>query len=153
MYESVRYEYDVPVFATTDSVFHIYHLIFDKMLRDLERQYFIPDLEPLTTAMFQASLEQYQQLERHHPGSRPPCAIWPSSGWPAACWNCRWKFPPRRSPGGCRTGPHQRRGRLNAFTHLGSGGLRMKKLIEDYSQYIPRGHYTRSEELRAISKP
>ena len=62
VYESVRYEYDVPVFATTDSVFHIYHLIFDKLLRDLERQYFIPNLEELTTALFQASLEQYQAL-------------------------------------------------------------------------------------------
>ena len=25
-----------------------------------------------------------------------------------------------------------------------------KKLIEDYSQYIPRGHYTRSEELKTL---
>ena len=72
VYESVRYDYDVPVFATTDSVFHIYHLIFDKMLRDLERQYFMPDLEALTTAMFQASLDQYQAPERHHPGGGRP---------------------------------------------------------------------------------
>ena len=27
-----------------------------------------------------------------------------------------------------------------------------KKLIEDYSQYIPRGHYTRSEELKKYFK-
>ena len=67
VYESVRYEYDVPVFATTDSVFHIYHLIFDKLLRDLERQYFIPDLEMLTTALFQASLEQLLGFKRRAP--------------------------------------------------------------------------------------
>ena len=36
-YESIRYE-QTPLFVTTDSIFHVYHLIFDKMLRDLERQ-------------------------------------------------------------------------------------------------------------------
>jgi len=31
IYDSMRYN-DIPVFVTTDSVYHIYHLIFDKML-------------------------------------------------------------------------------------------------------------------------
>jgi len=41
IYEDNRYEM-VPMFVTTDSVFHVYHLLFDKILRDLERDYFHP---------------------------------------------------------------------------------------------------------------
>ncbi len=39
VYENGRYM-DIPVFITTDSVYHVYHLIFDKMLRDLETRLF-----------------------------------------------------------------------------------------------------------------
>ena len=55
IYDSMRYN-DIPVFVTTDSVYHVYHLIFDKMLRDLETEYFIKDLELLTSAMLQEVL-------------------------------------------------------------------------------------------------
>ena len=41
IYEAYRYD-DQPLFATTDAVFHVYHLLFDKILRDLESEYFIP---------------------------------------------------------------------------------------------------------------
>ena len=40
IYEAGRYDLR-PVFVTTDSIYHVYHLIFDKMLRDLERDSFI----------------------------------------------------------------------------------------------------------------
>ena len=59
--EQWRYS-DIPVFITSDSVFHIYHLLFDKMLRDLETDHFIVDLKSLTSAMLTASNQQYQAL-------------------------------------------------------------------------------------------
>jgi hypothetical protein len=62
IYEQNRYD-EVPVFITTDSVYHVYHLIFDKMLRDLETGYFITDLKTLTTSMLAASTAQYQTLK------------------------------------------------------------------------------------------
>src|SRR3989304_3988660 len=61
IYEDFRYSGE-PMFVTTDSVLHVYHLLFDKILRDLEVEYFIPTLESLTAAMLGASLEQYQSL-------------------------------------------------------------------------------------------
>ncbi len=64
MYESLRYsDLNQPVFTTTDSVYHIYHLIFDKMLRDLERDNFIANLKAMTSAMLAASHAQYQQAQ------------------------------------------------------------------------------------------
>jgi len=62
IYEQNRYE-TVPLFITTDSVYHVYHLIFDKMLRDLETGYFISDLKSLTTSMLAATTAQYQALK------------------------------------------------------------------------------------------
>ncbi len=62
VYESLRYMENEPVFITTDAVFHIYHLIFDKILRDLERQFFAPYLKRLTQSMIAACADQYQQL-------------------------------------------------------------------------------------------
>ncbi|MDP3449358.1 MAG: DUF3160 domain-containing protein, partial [Anaerolineaceae bacterium] len=62
LYESFRYS-SLPVFVTTDSVFHVYHLIFDKMLRDLEKTSFIPILNELTTAMLESSISQYESLK------------------------------------------------------------------------------------------
>ena len=62
VYESIRYD-EVPVFVTTDAIFHVYHLIFDKMLRDLERVFFIDTLKELTTAMISESVSQYEALK------------------------------------------------------------------------------------------
>lgn len=41
VYEQARYA-NVPIFVSSDSLLHSYHLIFDKVLRTSERQYFIP---------------------------------------------------------------------------------------------------------------
>jgi hypothetical protein len=58
LYENSRYQM-LPVFVTTDSVFHIYHLLFDKMLRDLEREHFEPDIRALTAACLDYALDLY----------------------------------------------------------------------------------------------
>ena len=66
-YESNRYS-GVPVFITTDSIFHVYHLVFDKMLRDLEHQSFMAILDDLTAAMVDSSLAQYNAAEGDRTG-------------------------------------------------------------------------------------
>ncbi|MGB8981284.1 MAG: DUF3160 domain-containing protein, partial [Anaerolineales bacterium] len=62
VYEAGRYDLH-PVFITTDSIYHVYHLLFDKMLRDLERDAFIATLNSLTSTMLDASYQQYQGLK------------------------------------------------------------------------------------------
>ena len=47
LYEDGRYE-QKPVFVSTNSVLHVYHLIFDKLLRSTETNYLIADLKSLT---------------------------------------------------------------------------------------------------------
>jgi hypothetical protein len=148
VYETARYGPD-PTFVTTDAIYHVYHLIFDKMLRDLERDYFIATLNSLTSTMLDATYKQYQSLK----------------GTPLeeqALRNVAFFAVAAQLLGLSDTVPAEAADLVNAELELinGTGGPQIspiwdredlpddKKLIEDYSQYIPRGHYTRSEELK-----
>jgi Protein of unknown function (DUF3160). len=146
-YESMRYG-DVPAFITTDSVFHVYHLVFDKMLRDLEREMFIPMLRELTSSMIEASKAQYDQLvgtPLEEPALRN-LAFFSVAG------------------SLLQTGdqvPDEARALVEAELALimATSGVEYSPIfnyegqpadmnyIEDYSQYIPRGHYTLGPEL------
>ncbi|MBN2117966.1 MAG: DUF3160 domain-containing protein [Anaerolineales bacterium] len=148
VYEAGRYDFR-PVFITTDSIYHVYHLLFDKMLRDLERDSFIAILNSLTSTMLAASYQQYGALkgtELEEPALR----------------NVAFFAVAAQLLGLPETVPAEAADLVNAELALinAAGGVQVspiwdrpdlpadKKLIEDYSQYIPRGHYTRSEELR-----
>ncbi len=152
IYEAGRYDYR-PVFVTTDSIYHVYHLLFDKMLRDLERDSFIAILNSLTSTMLKASYQQYQTL-RGTALEEPALRNVAFFGVAAQLLGLPDAVPPEAA------------NLVNAELALinGAGGPQIspiwdrpdlpadKKLIEDYSQYIPRGHYTRSEELKKYFK-
>ncbi len=61
VYEQARYA-NVPIFVTSDTLLHSYHLIFDKVLRTAERQSFIPLLSDLNAALLAETDAQYQAL-------------------------------------------------------------------------------------------
>ncbi len=162
VYDNTRYE-EIPVFVTTDSVYHVYHLLFDKMLRDLEREYFASEIEVLTAACLQSAQALHAELQgteledvaRHvvayfavadaliNPGAVTPpevadlvdgeltlieahVGMGPS---PIFSQDCPEVCDP------CDTDPP-----LEC--------LDQPCMCEDYSQYVPRGHYTRSEQLQ-----
>jgi len=152
IYEQWRYS-DIPVFITTDSVYHIYHLLFDKMLRDLETDHFIVDLKTLTSAMLAASDQQYQTLlgtTLEEPARR----------------NVAYFAVAAQLLGLPDPVPAPVTDLVNAELALinAAGGFSIspiwdrpdlpddQKLLEDYSQYVPRGHYTRSEDLKMYFK-
>jgi len=146
-YEQTRYE-DVPVFITTDSVFHIYHLIFDKMLRDLERNEFIPMLKELTSSMIATAKTQYTQLlgSPLEEAALRNLAYFSVAG---ALLQTGDQIPDAArelvvaemalimSTSGIKKSP--------IFNY--EGQPKDMQYIEDYSQYIPRGHYTLGPEL------
>jgi hypothetical protein len=152
IYEQNRYN-EVPVFITTDSVYHVYHLIFDKMLRDLETGYFIADLKTLTTSMLAASTAQYQALK----GS--------SLGDPALR-NAAYFAVADKLLGLSDPAPADADAMVNAELVLINAANTQAispiwdrpdlpqdmKLIEDYTQYVPRGHYTLSADLKMYFK-
>lgn len=162
LYENTRYE-EVPVFITTDSVYHIYHLLFDKMLRDLEREHFEPDVRALTAACLQSARDLYAELQTTqleeiarrvvayfavadaliNPAAVTPPEVADLVQEELALIQAHGGFgrspifsvdcPPDCDP--CDTDPPPE-------------CLDQPCLCEDYSQYVPRGHYTRSEQLQ-----
>jgi hypothetical protein len=146
VYEKARYD-NVPVFVTSDSLLHSYHLIFDKVLRTAERQAFIPLLKELNEAMLAQADAQYQSL-----------------------LGTAWEDAARRAVAFVGVGatlldpqttvPAYAQDLVEAELALveAAAGIQPSPLFpglefgEDYTQYIPRGHYTLSEELEAYFK-
>lgn len=151
-YESIRYE-ETPLFVTTDSVLHVYHLVFDKMLRDLERDSFIPTLKELTSTLVAATESQYQQLKGT---SLEDAAVRNVAffGVAASLLGTGDSIPAE-----AQTYVDAELALINAHQGIDISPLWNQenqaadmKLIEDYSQYIPRGHYSLSPELEAYFK-
>ncbi len=61
-YEKNRYNY-VPSFVTTDSAVHTFHLMYDYVLKDVEKNKLFDTLKALTDTMLEKSLQQYKQLK------------------------------------------------------------------------------------------
>jgi len=143
LYEKARYDNE-PIFVTSDSLLHVYHLLFDKVLRTAEREYFIPLLRSLNQAMLAETDKQYQVL-KDTPWEEAAQRTVAFIGVGSALLDAQVAVPDYAADlvdaelarideaGGLRHSP--------LFPGLENG--------EDYSQYIPRGHYTLSEELKA----
>ncbi len=151
-YEGSRYAME-PAFITTDSIFHIYHLIFDKMLRDLETTSFIPMLKELTDAMLNASLAQYEQLT----GTELEEAALRNVAYFTVPANILGLGP--NVPSAAQALADAELALMASSSPLAAspiwemgGESNDELLFEDYSQYIPRGHYTRSVELENYFK-
>lgn len=61
------YKNDLPVFVTTDSILHLFHVVFDCSLKLLENQTLFPMAVEVTQFAFQSSLNSYQTTP--HDGS------------------------------------------------------------------------------------
>jgi len=62
-YYQVLKNIDVPIFITSDSLLHYYHIFFDTTLMRLERDLFYQDIWEISKEFFEASLQDYQQTE------------------------------------------------------------------------------------------
>ena len=142
LYEKARYN-NVPIFATSDSLLHSYHLLFDKILRAAEEERFIPKLRSLNQAMLAEADRQYQALR-----------------------GTAWEDPARRvvayfSVGSRLLEPEAAipdyaadLAQMELNNIQAASGILPSAIFpglafgEDYTQYIPRGHYTKSEALQ-----
>lgn len=151
MYESNRYSY-TPSFITTDSMLHNYHLMFDFLLKQLEEQKLASELKQLNASMLLESINQYNSLK-----------------------GTEWENAAKRNVGFFAVGsklldssvsiPSVVANEVNKELSLidahqgidispvmNIGSDEPDALQEDYSQYIPRGHYDKTEQLKAYFK-
>jgi len=152
-------EKEIPSFVTTDSVLHSYHLVFDSLLKQLEEKKLLSLLKTLTVNMLNESLRQYQILQKTEwrefarrnvgffaVGNKllDPSAEIPSLV--AEEVNQELALIERHE--GMRKSPVMNIGKQQTTKGFGFD----EAYQEDYSQYVPRGHYDRSEELKKYFK-
>jgi hypothetical protein len=143
LYEEARYA-EVPVFITTDSVYHIYHLFFDKVLRTLEDERFHSDLEKLTAGMLWAAEGQYDTLK----GTALEKAALRNLAYFAVAQQLL--DPGSPVPPAVQEEVEEELALIEA--HQGFATSPILGYPEDYSQYVPRGHYTKNEARQRYFK-
>lgn len=139
IYEHNDYN-NLPSFVTTDTVLQLYHIFFDFALRTTETESLMPVLQRLTAGMLKASV-----------------AAWESADDPkvkaAALKNVAYfgvasRLLGRNDPIPAEAGEMVRKELALADRHqdFDVGAIFPYKI--DYSQFVPRGHYTRSDLLK-----
>ncbi len=153
LYELNRYE-PVPSFITTDSLLHNYHLFFSHLLRVVEKEELAPTLKELTQDMLSEAEKQYEALK----GTEWENAAARNMAFFAVAGRLlEPDFPvpePVReivaeelklieSRAGIQESP---------VMNMGQNRQAPETLQEDYTQYLPRGHYNSSELLQSYFK-
>ncbi len=146
LYEQARYE-NVPILVTSDSLLHVYHLLFSKVLRTAEVEYFIPLLEDLNRALL-------DRVDAYHDTLR----------------GTEWQEYARRTVAFVGVAARLLEPSVDVPDYVvdlvddqvlliqeadriaPSPVLPTLEHGEDYTQYKPRGHYTKSDALEAYFK-
>ncbi|MEA1994131.1 MAG: DUF3160 domain-containing protein, partial [Euryarchaeota archaeon] len=136
-------ESNTPIFVTTDSILHTYHILYDYTLRIVETGRFIGDLETLTHSMIDASMEQCNSSEgKIKEAARKNVAFFAVA--------MKLLDPGYEVPSIVEEEVNKELSLIKQ--HKGFVSSPIFGYREDYSQYVPRGHYTRSEELKRYFK-
>jgi hypothetical protein len=134
---------DTPVFVTIDTLLHLYHLQFDETLRDIEEREFIPDIKDLTAALLINALGHCEQLEGD---------LKQAAERNVAYLSVAQKLIDPNAPIPEMVDDIVADELAKIEAHNGFVPSDIFIYFEDYSQYVPRGHYTRSEQLKRYFK-
>lgn len=151
VYEINRYD-SIPNFVTTDSMMHYYHLYFSHLLRTLEKNSLRGELDTLTKSMLSKSKDQYEELKgtEWENAARRNVAFFTVA---SVLLDPKSEIPSYVSDEVSSElkliAEHQDTFAISAVMNIGETDAGpVEVLREDYTQYIPRGHYTKSEELK-----
>ncbi len=133
----------IPPFVTVDTLLHLYHLQFDQTLKTIEEDEFAGAMADFAGRMMQQSEDQRSRFS----GDLREAALRNAAYFGVAL---RLLEPEAEVPAEARS-------LVEAEVELieAQGGFSPSPIFgyrEDYSQYVPRGHYTRSETLERYFK-
>lgn len=138
IYETNRYE-QIPSFVTVDSMMHTYHLYFSYLLKNIERDYLSEKLEELSGKMLAASIAQYEVLA-----------------------GTEWENAAKRNVAFFTVGAKLLDDGATVEDYVAdmvdyeldnigrADGIEVSEvseIMEDYTQYVPRGYYEGDEKL------
>jgi hypothetical protein len=171
-YKSLKRQ-NIPIFITSDSLLHLYHIQFDETLRQIEEREFYDTIWTLSMELLNESIGDYTsyngELKEASRRNVAYFAVGLSLLEPREDQLCLedWKC---RDPGFAsayfdHTDMERYRFEVPDFVkseveaelsliekHESVSASPIFTYNEDYSQYVPRGHYTRSEKLKNYFK-
>jgi hypothetical protein len=144
-YERLKSSGDIPIFITSDSLLHLYHIQFDETLREIEETKFADEMASACEAMLKTLLPEGK-------GEPPRGAMLEAAQRVAAYFGVAVKCfnPSADIPDLISDAVDKEIALIEA--HQGFASSPIFNYKEDYSQYVPRGHYTRSEKLKKYFK-
>ncbi len=139
----------VNTLITSDSVLHTAHVLFDYTLRAAELQQFDRNIRLLTVSMADAATaeaQQWQQAQGNVDRALPRAPL----GYDrvaAYFWVARKLLNPQDTlPESIRPLAEAELALIQAHDAMAPSPI--MGVMEDYTQYVPRGHYTRNEEFQ-----
>jgi hypothetical protein len=124
-----------PVYVTTDVAYHTWHLVFDKVLRTLEQETLLPELEALVSGLLQAAYAQTQDVA----GTQVEDA--------ASRVEQLFQVAAAELDLPITLGPLAQKEKALIDAHAAAEVSPIVGGTIDYSIFTPRGHYTRTPEL------
>ncbi|MGC9443362.1 MAG: DUF3160 domain-containing protein [Candidatus Methanospirareceae archaeon] len=164
---------EIPIFITADSLLHLYHIQFDETLRQIEEREFYDLIWEISRELLNESVADYNrydgELKEAARRNTAYFAVGLSLLQPREDQLCTdgWEC---RDPGLASAYFTSEELVIYSFevpdfvkaeveaelalieTHAGLETSPIFRYAEDYSQYVPRGHYTRSEKLKNYFK-
>ncbi|HUV46094.1 MAG TPA: DUF3160 domain-containing protein [Dehalococcoidia bacterium] len=183
-------EQEIPIFVTSDTLLHLYHIQFNEILKRLEEEEFFDELIDMSLAMMDRSVEDYQSFGGGdlREAARRNVAYFtvalsllqtPTEGYDEEAirqeieqWNKEYpwdkkEFKPLKKveftvPSYVVDEVNEEISNIEAHEGFKPSAIFNSQkdcqcdlagcYCEDYSQYVPRGHYTRSEALKRYFK-
>ena len=167
LYKNLKDE-EIPIFITSDSVLHIYHIQFDETLRRIEETVFFEDVWDICEVLMEDSIEKYssfsgdlKEASKRNIAFFAVCLSLLQPKVEQACVDTDI------NDTGCFTAEDLEKYSFSVpeigkeivenelaliEEHKGFSQSPIFVYSEDYSQYVPRGHYTRSERLKNYFK-
>lgn len=163
-------ERDIPVFITSDSLLHLYHIQFDETLRQIEEREFYDLIWQISRELLNDSIRDYNSYSGNlKEASRRDVAYFAvglsllqpkeaqvcQSQYEGECTDAQFKEEDLKRysfelPDFVKSDVGMELALIEK--HEGFSVSPIFKYKEDYSQYVPRGHYTRSDRLKNYFK-
>jgi len=132
----------VPIVVTSDSVLHLYHVLFDNALKEIEEEYFFDDLRALCEGLLLKTRARLRIEGRAEALVEADTATLAYLSVAIQLLDPDWAPPESAVAQEIRL----------IEAHRGFAMSPIFGYKEDYSQYVPRGHYTRSAKLKRYFK-
>jgi hypothetical protein len=139
IYNEAR-ERKAPIFVSCDALLHTYHILYDRILQTIEMEKLVSDISNFTDTLYSLIKEEWDSVSA--PTVKEALFLDVAYLSVAKCL-----LDPTFSPlSEVDSVVHAELALIHA--HVGFSSSPIFDSLEDYSQYVPRGHYTKNDTLK-----